>query len=169
MRNNPQIVQYRVRDPFREFDSLVKWAFGPQTAPGQRNLGFVPAAETHRDGDDAVVRLELPGVDAANDVNVEILDGQLVISGERRDERVEEDGGRHTREFSYGAFKRAFTVGSRITADQVTASYDAGVLTVRVAGAYAKPEGQKIAIETTPTAAVEGSSEVIEGETTSES
>ena len=43
-----------------------------------------------KDGDDAVVRLELPGVDVAKDVNVEVDRGQLVIHGERRDERSSE-------------------------------------------------------------------------------
>lgn len=136
-----------VRDPFREFDSLVKRAFGPQSVQAART-GFVPAAESHRDGEDAIIRLDLPGVEVGNDVNVEVVDGRLVISGERRDERAEETAGRRIREFRYGAFKRAFRLGTGITADQVSASYDAGVLTVRVAGAYAKAEGQKIEIST---------------------
>ncbi len=50
--------------------------------------GFTPAAEIAKDGEDAVVRLELPGVDVAKDVNVELDRGRLVIHGERRDERV---------------------------------------------------------------------------------
>jgi HSP20 family molecular chaperone IbpA len=52
--------------------------------------GFSPVAEIDKDGEDAVVRLELPGVDVAKDVNVEVDRGQLVILGERRDERAEE-------------------------------------------------------------------------------
>lgn len=136
-----------VRDPFREFDALVSRAFGPQ-APAQRS-GYAPAAESHREGDDLVLRLELPGLDVANDVEVEVIDGRLVISGERRDQRAEEAEGRRLSEFRYGAFKRSFRLGSKVGADQVSASYDAGVLSVRVAGAYAKPEGRKIEIATT--------------------
>jgi HSP20 family molecular chaperone IbpA len=52
-----------------------------------------------------VVRLELPGVDVAKDVNVELDRGRLVIHGERRDERSEEKDGRTLREVRYGSFR----------------------------------------------------------------
>ncbi|OBF29208.1 heat-shock protein Hsp20 [Mycobacterium sp. ACS4331] len=111
---------------------------------------FNPAAEVIKDGDDAVVRLELPGVDVAKDVNVDVENGHLVIHGERRDEFAEEKDGRTLREVRYGSFRRAFALPEHVTGDAVTASYEAGVLTVRVAGAHRKPEipgAQRISIE----------------------
>ena len=51
------------RDPFAEFDAIVRRAFNPAA-------GFTPSAEIVRDGDDAVVRLELPGIDVEKDVTV---------------------------------------------------------------------------------------------------
>ena len=60
------------RDPFAEFDAVVRRAFGPTVRPVTRTNGFVPAADLDRDGDDAVVRLELPGLDAGKDVTVEL-------------------------------------------------------------------------------------------------
>ncbi|MCV7258509.1 Hsp20/alpha crystallin family protein [Mycobacterium shimoidei] len=104
--------------------------------------GFSPAAEIVREGDDAVVRLELPGVDVDKDVNVELVDGQLVIRGERRDEHAEEKDGRMLREVRYGSFHRSFQLPAHITDDALSASYDAGVLTVRVAGAYKDQAGK---------------------------
>lgn len=147
-----------VRDPFREFDTLVRrtfgpTAFGPVSSEGER--AFVPAVESYRDGDDAVVRVELPGVDVSQDVDVEIRDRQLVISGTRRDERAEDEGGRHLREIRYGSFRRSFRLAGHVTAEAVRASYDAGVLTVRVEGAYAEQAGQRIAITTPEPPAVE--------------
>ena len=59
-----------------------------------RQYGFTPAAEIVRDGEDAVVKLELPGVNVADDVTVEVDRGRLVVRGERRDERTEEQSGR---------------------------------------------------------------------------
>ena len=109
--------------------------------------GFTPAAEIVKDGEDAVVRLELPGVDVDKDVNVEVDRGQLVIHGERRDERAEENEGRTLREVRYGSFRRSFKLPAHVTSDAISASYDAGVLTVRVAGAHAGAEAQRIAIE----------------------
>ena len=141
----------RRRDPlFAEFDNLVRAAFGPATSTGAaRQAGFSPAAEAHRDGDDAVIRLELPGV-STDDVNVEVKGRHLVVSGSRRDQRSEESeqSGRRFSEFRYGSFTRAFRLAPSVTAEAVSASYDAGVLTVRVSGAYAETEGQRIEIST---------------------
>jgi HSP20 family protein len=148
----------RQRDPFfAEFDNLVRAAFGPAASTGlSRESGFSPAAEAHRDGDDAVIRLELPGV-STDDVTVEVKGRLLVISGSRRDEREEQTEGRRFSEFRYGSFSRSFRLAPSVTADAVTASYDAGVLTVRVAGAYAETEGHRIEIST-------GSPELEQGE-----
>lgn len=108
--------------------------------------GLRPAAEIVKDGEDAVVRVELPGVDVDKDVNVEVDRGRLVIHGEHRDEHAEEAGGRTLREIRYGSFRRSFQLPAHVTGEAVSASYDAGVLTVRVAGAYAGSQAQRIAI-----------------------
>jgi HSP20 family molecular chaperone IbpA len=126
------------RDPFAEFDAIVRRSFGAAT--------FAPAAEIVRDGDDAVVRLDLPGLDIAKDVTVEVDRGRLVVSGERRDERVEEQAGRSLREVRYGSFRRGFALPKQVSAEAISASYDAGVLSVRVSGAYAGTQAQRIAI-----------------------
>jgi len=154
------------RDPFREFDHLVRTAFGgPMTSPiTARTVGFSPAVESHREGDDAVIRLELPGVDVTKDVTVEVKGRVLVVAGERRDEREETDAGRHVSEFRYGSFRRTFRLGPQVSAEAVTASYDAGVLTVRVAGAFAETEGHQVAITSGTPVAVEQAT--VEGEVT---
>ncbi len=130
------------RDPFADFDAVVRQAFGPVGI--QR--GFVPAAEIVRDGDDAVVRLELPGVDPAKDVTVELDRGRLVVHGERRDERTEQEDGRTLREVRYGSFKRSFSLPAHVTSEAISASYDAGVLSVRITGAHVNKEAKKISI-----------------------
>lgn len=130
-------------------DRWVRDFFGPAAADDWFK-GFRPAAEIANDGDDAVVRVELAGVDVEKDVNVEVDKGQLVIHGERRDERTIEDtakGVRHFSEMRYGSFRRTFRLPTHVTGESISASYDAGVLTVRVAGAYKGTEAQRIAIE----------------------
>ncbi|WP_432543269.1 Hsp20/alpha crystallin family protein [Kineococcus sp. SYSU DK002] len=128
------------RSPFEtraQFDALVRSSLTPVPAE------IAPAAEVGRDGDDAVVRLELPGV-ALDDVTVEVERGRLVVRGERKDPRPEDARGRS--EIRYGAFRRAFSLPSTVTSDAVSASYDAGVLTVRVAGAHATAQPTRIAV-----------------------
>ena len=149
-----------LRSPFADFDALVRQAFGPvqtrRTVVGARPNGFTPAADVTRDGDDAVVRVELPGLDVDKDVNVEIVGRRLVVRGERRDERTEETQGRSVREVRYGSFRRSFGLPSHVTSDAITATYDAGVLNVRVAGAYAGSEPQRIAVTAAPATAESG-------------
>jgi len=132
------------RDPFAQFDAVVRNVFDTTRRPA----AFVPAAEIARDGDDAVVRLELPGLDIDNDVTVEVDRGRLVVRGERRDERTADENGRSLREVHYGSFRRSFALPEHVTADALSASYEAGVLTVRVTGAYAGTEARRIAITT---------------------
>ncbi|WP_432524268.1 Hsp20/alpha crystallin family protein [Kineococcus sp. SYSU DK006] len=133
------------RSPFdAQFDALVRSAFGPLTSTTPaRTGGFAPAAEVTRDGDDALVRLELPGV-ALDDVSVEVERGSLVVRGERKDVRSDDQRGRS--EFRYGSFRRSFSLPSTVAADAVSASYDAGVLTVRVSGAHASAQPTRIAV-----------------------
>ncbi len=119
-------------NPFEELDALFR-----SVGPVQPTTAFRPAAEVIRDGEDALIRLELPGVDIEKDVTVEVENDTLIVKGERRDERSEENGRRVLREVRYGSFRRAFRLPSHVTDADVTANYDAGVLTVRVAGAYA--------------------------------
>lgn len=130
------------RDPFfADFDALVRRAFGPSPVRVARpESGFTPAADVSRDGADALVSLEVPGLDPATDVHVDVEEGRLVVHGERRDERNEENEGRRVREVRYGSFRRSFALPRHVTADAVSASYEAGVLKVRVAGAYAEPQ-----------------------------
>ncbi|AGZ51756.1 Hsp20/alpha crystallin family protein [Mycobacterium kansasii] len=134
-------------------DRLLRDFFGPAAATDWYKPAtgeFSPAAEIVRDGDDALVRLELPGVDVDNDVNVEVdvRNGvsRLVIHGEHRDEHAENADGRVLKEIRYGSFRRSFRLPAQVTSEAVTASYDAGILTVRVNGAYAGNQAQRIAI-----------------------
>ncbi|TCI98650.1 Hsp20/alpha crystallin family protein [Aeromicrobium sp. IC_218] len=155
------LSRFNRRDPFAEFDSLMRNAFAGTAPMTTERTDFMPAAETLRDGDDAVVRLELPGMDVENDVTVEAVSGRLVIRGERRDERAEDDRGRHVREIRYGRFERTFALPAHVGPDAISAGYDAGVLSIRVAGVYAGTEPTRIAVSSTSPKAVE----TVSGET----
>lgn len=142
--------------PAWDTDQWLRDFFGPAaadwtgTASRPVTRGFNPAAEIVKDGDDAVVRVELPGVDVEKDVNVEVDSSggvsRLVIHGEHRDEHNEAEHGRTLREIRYGSFRRSFQLPAHVTGEAIAASYDAGVLTVRVTGAYAGAQAQRIEI-----------------------
>lgn len=142
------------RDPLKqltdEFPTLLAHAvstFAPMEGPGLSVFDFnphtfTPVSETLHEGEDFVVRLELPGV-ALEDLTVELVDNRVVVSGEKREVREEAQQVK-LREIRYGKFKRVYPVPTRTTADSVEADFKDGVLTVRVKQAFKKSEGIKI-------------------------
>jgi HSP20 family protein len=131
------------QDPFADVEQLVRTVFG--TSP-DRPQGWAPASEVFRDGDDAVVRVELPGIDPAKDATVEIERGHLVIRGERRQETDSSQGRSGIREMRYGTFRRVFRLPEHVKPEDLNASYEAGMLTVRVSGAYSPPQPITVSI-----------------------
>lgn len=162
-------MQVQRFDPFtvlarmdREFDQLVRRGWAGQAAGVREHgkvmaAGFVPAVEVVRDGEDVVVRVELPGVDVERDVAIEVERGKLVISGERRDERAEASAeGVLVRELRYGQFRREFALPAGVSPEQVEATYDAGMLDVRVRSVVApEPSPVRVPITTSGPRVVE--------------
>ena len=74
------------------------------------------------------IRAELPGVDPIEDIEVTVRDGQLTITAERT--QTDETNGRS--EFSYGSFARTILLPDGADEDDITATYDRGILTVLV-------------------------------------
>jgi len=75
-----------------------------------------------------VLRAELPGIDPEQDVAVSVENDLLTIRGERREETKE----KHRREFHYGSFRRTVSLPKGADPEKITASYNDGVLEVRV-------------------------------------
>lgn len=151
-------------DPFtviarvdEDFEGLVRRTWG--NALG-RTAGYVPAVDMISDGTDAVIKLELPGLDISNDVEVEVHNGRLTISGERHESATGENARTLVREIRYGAFRRDFALPENVTADDVEADYQNGVLVVRVKNVTKPVEApRKIAINS----GVSGTASIAEG------
>ena len=101
---------------------------------------WLPQVEAFRRDGKVVVRADLPGL-KKDDVKVEVDDGVLTISGERRDEREEERDDYYRSERSYGQFYRAIPLPDGIDDGQVEASFNDGVLEVSFPAP--KPEDRK--------------------------
>jgi HSP20 family protein len=122
MRWDPFTALARVDD---EFDQLVRRTFG------SASYQYVPPVEMATDGADVVITLELPGVDP-NQVDIEVAEGRLTISGERQAHTDTSRGKVLVREVRYGAFRRTFQLPEGVTADHIDAEADHGLLRVRV-------------------------------------
>jgi len=133
-----------VRSMWDPFGSLVRQLEADFGRPAHT---FVPAADVVRDGGDVVVTLELPGVDVEKDVDVEVTDGRLVVSGRRHELTSSEENGVLVRESRSGAFRREFALPEHVTAEHVEADYERGLLKVRVRDvSKPKAEPKKIAV-----------------------
>jgi HSP20 family protein len=102
--------------------------------------GWAPALDVHEDKDSFSIRAELPGM-KREDIEVSLQNGVLVISGERKEEKIAEGTEVHRQERFYGRFSRALTLPSAVAGDQVKAQYKDGILTVTLPKAEeAKPK-----------------------------
>ena len=92
--------------------------------------GF-PAVETFQRGDNLMLRAELPGIDPA-DIKMTVEDGRLILSGEKKQTRQENDSDHYMCEVSYGRFQRSFRLPRGVKAEQLKARHENGILTVTI-------------------------------------
>ena len=98
-----------------------------------RWLGFdrwiskVPAANIQEQEHRFVIELAVPGMEK-NDFKIDVENGTLMISAEKREENEAKDDGYTRKEFSYNSFSRSFLIPESVNLDQVRASYSEGVL-----------------------------------------
>jgi HSP20 family protein len=122
-------------EPFtREIDRVFDAFFG-QTDQTRR---WVPPVDLVEAEDHFVLKADLPGL-REGDVNIEVQDGTLTISGERKAEHEQRERGWYRIERSFGSFNRSLTLPDGVDPDRIAASFSDGVLEVRVP----KPEERK--------------------------
>ena len=103
--------------------------FWGRTAPDVPMLseGWAPRVDIREEKDAVMLTAELPGV-SKDDVKVELENGVLTISGEKKSEHEEKESGFYRSERVYGAFKRCFRVPETVDAEKIEAEYVDGVL-----------------------------------------
>ena len=109
--------------------------------------GGLISVEEFQDGDDYVVRAEIPGVDPDRDIEVSVADRVLHIRAEKREEEKVEEKGGYRSEFRYGNFSRSLTLPAGADVDAVKASYRDGVLEVRVHVDTVQQKGAQVPVE----------------------
>jgi HSP20 family protein len=133
-------------EPLREFSTLqnemnrlFNSVFDAPAAGGAAPMRrWMPAMDLVEDGDHYVLRADLPGM-SEEDVNIELDDSTLTISGERRSEQEGSREGQVRVERAFGAFSRSLTLPQGVDPEAITANFDRGVLEVRIP----KPEQRK--------------------------
>ena len=99
---------------------------------------WVPSMDLVETDEHFVLRADLPGM-SEEDIKIEFEDGTLTVSGERKAEHESKSEGYYRVERAFGSFSRSLTLPQGIDPEAVTASFDRGVLEVRIP----KPEERK--------------------------
>src|SRR5215475_10095288 len=135
-------VAPRYSDPFSalraEMDSLFDSfmgglpAFSGMFGAGRdRSFALAPHIDVRESDKEIVVEAELPGIDE-KDISLNLQDGVLTIRGEKKHEHDEEKENYRVMERRYGSFQRSLRLPDTVDEDKVEASFDNGVLKVRI-------------------------------------
>ncbi len=115
----------------RDFGRFMEGVFADEDRWMSLEGTFVPTINVAENSEGVEVTVELPGM-KLEDFNVEIRNGALWISGEKREEQEEKGKTFHRVERSYGEFRRVIPLPATVAEDKVAAEYKAGVLRINV-------------------------------------
>ena len=141
-------------EPFREFatlpdrmNRLFRESFNDVGRDESLSTStFAPAVDVYEDEHKVTLKIEVPGIDE-KDIDVRVENNTLTVHGERRIEKEEKEENYRRVERQYGAFTRAFTLPQTVDADNVSASYEKGVLKIALPKkAEAKPKQIKVSV-----------------------
>jgi HSP20 family protein len=99
---------------------------------------WLPAMDLVETAEHYVLRADLPGL-SDGEVNVQLEDNVLTVSGERKAEHDDQQEGYYRLERAFGAFSRSLTLPDGVDPNAIEAHFDCGVLEIRIP----KPEQKK--------------------------
>lgn len=103
--------------------------------------------DVFEDDERLVVKLEVPGM-AKQDFDIEVFDGRLVVTGEKRFQRESSEGRWQVVQCAYGSFRREIPLTARVALEQAKATYSNGVLRIELAKLEpGKPRSLTIPVE----------------------
>ena len=155
-------MKYR-RDPFGNFFEIQKQidqifdafiegraAAGPPASVNPDQQFWRPPMDVYEAADAFIVRVELPGVNPDDEVEIELTDSVLTIRGTRRDRSREKKQHYHLAEINYGGFERAVALPQAIDDDgALAANYDDGFLEITLPK-VSPPVAKTIPVQTKP-------------------
>ena len=127
-------------DPFRDvaalqdrINRLFSESFGQarDLDDDMRVCAWRPAVDIYEAENEIVLKAELPGI-TKKDVSVEVKDNMLTLKGERFPEAEINEEKYYRKEICFGTFERSFTLQERIQPEQIKATFNNGVLTVKI-------------------------------------
>lgn len=121
---------YPERDLFsRRFSDIMDEFFND--AVRTRRNSFTPSIDISENDNEFVIEVEVPGVDKEN-IQINMENNLLTISGERKFEEKKETKQYHRLETHYGRFSRSLSLPDNADSESVKASYENGILTITI-------------------------------------
>jgi HSP20 family protein len=147
-----QEMEKRFQEMERRFDDFFSSSFSfmlplmPQ--PKMHEMEEIsPSIDVFTEGDDVVVKAELPGI-KREDIHVNLTGDTITISGEKEKEEKVEKKDYHSVERSYGSFRRSFSLPAEIEPERASAKFKSGVLEIRMPKTEeAKRKEKKLTVE----------------------
>jgi HSP20 family protein len=137
-------------DPFREMATLqdrmnrLFQDFGRGNEELMTAGSFVPPVDIYEDEHSITVKMEIPGINQ-DDLDIRLENSTLTVRGERKFEKEEKEEIFQRIERRYGIFSRSFTLPNTVDTENVDASYEQGILRLRLAKrAEARPKQIKV-------------------------
>ena len=138
---------YRPISLLDDIDQLAR-DFWSSWQPGFFGTTLVPHTDVYEEKGQLVVKTELPGI---TEKNLEVtLEGDVLTIRAEKKEEMAEDATHYTRERYYGKYIRTMSLPSRVNGDNITATFDNGVLELRIPKAE-EVKAKKVEIKAQPT------------------
>ena len=141
-----QEMERRFEDILRRPFSFMEPSWWPRMRmPEMEEIS--PRVDIFEEGDNFVVKAEIPGM-KKEDIEVNLTDDMVTISGEKKQEEKVEKKDYYRLERSYGSFTRSFRLPKEVRTDKAKATFKDGVLEVKVPKTEeAKKKEKKIPVE----------------------
>ena len=129
-----------------EVEQMMHQAFGHSFENGSSRLSYSPLMNVSETESDYLIMMDLPGVEK-KDVEVNLKNGILTVSGDRKTSEKSDENNRIWHEATYGTFSRSFELTSDIVEDKIKANFKDGVLNITIPKAEEiKPAVKTIAV-----------------------
>jgi len=123
----------------REMSRLVPWG-----DEGEGHAMGIPV-DLYEDDNEVVIKAEMPGI-KKEDIQIDLQDNTLTVRGQTKQEQDVNEGGYYRRELRQGSFYRAVALPSEVKQDEVKATCEDGVCTIRLPKAKEEKVGKKIEV-----------------------
>ena len=146
---NPAKELLNMEREFNRMFNTLSSRFGLREGEDEdfENAVWMPLTDIIEEDDKYILRMDLPGVDK-KDVKISYANGELQISGERKQEKESKNAPYHRIERAYGKYYRSFSLPEKILEDKIEAQFKDGSLTITIPKAEeAKPKEIEVKVK----------------------